>query len=77
MLCLIAAIFLDTGGYGTFGIIMFICMLGINLVCYVDDIMDQNKNLKNDLNTANKKLDQLEKLIKHLEDSIYDSRRID
>ena len=56
---------------------LLVGMSGINLGCYVDDIMDQNKNLKNDLNTANKKLDQLEKLIKHLENRIYDSRRID
>jgi uncharacterized membrane protein len=77
MLCSIAAICLDVVGFGVMGTIMLVCMLGINLGCYVDDIMDQNKDLKNDLNAANKKLDQLEKLIKHLEDSIYDSKRID
>ena len=65
MLCSIAAICLDVVGYGTLGIIMLICMLGINLGCYVDEIMDQNKELKNELYTVNKKLD---KLIKRLEE---------
>lgn len=68
MLCSIAAICLDVVGYGTSGIILLVCMLGINLGCYVDDIMDQNKELKNELYAANKKLDKLEKLIKQLEE---------
>lgn len=68
ILCSIAAICLDVVGYGTMGIIMLVCMLGINLGCYVDEIMDQNKELKNELYTVNKKLDNLEKLIKQLEE---------
>ena len=65
MLCSIAAICLDVVGYGTLGIILLVCMLGINLGCYVDEIMDQNKELKNELYATNKKLD---KLIKRLEE---------
>ena len=68
MLCSIAALFLDAVGYGTLGIIMLVCMLGINLGCYIDDIKDQNKELKNELYATNKKLDKLEKLIKQLEE---------
>ena len=68
MFCSIAAICLDVVGYGTMGIILLVCMLGINLGCYVDDIKDQNKGLKNELYAANKKLDKLEKLVKHLEE---------
>ena len=68
ILCSIAAICLDCVGYSTLGIIMLVCMLGINLGCYVDEIMDQNKELKNELYTVNKKLDNLEKLIKQLEE---------
>lgn len=67
ILCSIAAICLDVVGYGTMGIIMLVCMLGINLGCYVDEITDQNKALKNELYATNKKLDNLEKLIKRLE----------
>lgn len=65
MLCSIAAICLDVVGFGVMGTIMLVCMLGINLGCYVDDIMDQNKELKNELYAVNKKLD---KLIKRLEE---------
>ena len=68
ILCSIAAICLDVVGYGTLGIILLVCMLGINLGCYVDEIMDQNKELKNELYATNKKLDKLEKLIKQLEE---------
>ena len=67
ILCSIAAICLDVVGYGTMGIIMLVCMLGINLGCYVEDIKDQSKELKNELYATNKKLDNLEKLIKRLE----------
>jgi uncharacterized membrane protein len=67
MLCSIAAICLDVVGFGVTGTIMLVCMLGINLGCYVDDIKDQNKELKNELYATNKKLDKLEKLIKQLE----------
>ena len=65
MLCSIAAICLDVVGFGVMGTIMLVCMLGINLGCYVDDIKDQNKELKNELYAVNKKLD---KLIKRLEE---------
>lgn len=67
MLCAIGAICLDVVGFGIMGIIMLVCMLGINLGCNVEDIKDQNKELKNELDAANKKLDNLEKLIKRLE----------
>ena len=65
MLCSIAAICLDVVGFGVMGTIMLVCMLGINLGCYVDEIKDQNKELKNELYAVNKKLD---KLIKRLEE---------
>ena len=64
ILCAIGAICLDAVGYGTMGIIMLVCMAGINLGCYAEDIKDQNKELKNELDTTNKKLDRL---IKQLE----------
>lgn len=63
----IAAICLDVVSFGVMGTIMLVCMLGINLGCYVEDIKDQNKELKNELYAVNKKLDMLEKLIKQLE----------
>jgi hypothetical protein len=65
MLCSIVAICLDVVGFGVMGTIMLVCMLGINLCCYVDEIKDQNKELKNELYAVNKKLD---KLIKRLEE---------
>ena len=67
ILCSIAAVCLGAVDYGDLGIIMIVCMLGINLGCYVEDINGQNKELKNELYAANKKLDNLEKLIKRLE----------
>ena len=67
MLCAIGAICLDVVGFGIMGIIMLVCMLGINLGCYIEDIKDQNNELKNELYAVNKKLDKLEKLIKQLE----------
>ena len=76
MLCSIGAICLDVVGFGTMGIIMLICMLGINLGCHVEDIKDQNKELKNELYAVNKGLKnelyvvnkKLDKLIKQLEE---------
>lgn len=63
MLCSIAAICLDVVGFGVMGTIMLICMVGINLGCYAEDIKDQNKELKNELYAVNKKLDKLIKLL--------------
>jgi uncharacterized membrane-anchored protein YhcB (DUF1043 family) len=61
---MVGAVCFDFIGYGNLGIITLIALTYIVLSCYCEDLKDQNKELKNELDTVNKKLDVLSKQLK-------------
>ena len=64
IICTVGAICFDYIGFGNLGVIMLIVMLYIVLNCNCEDIKDQNKELKKDLDTVSRKLDALSKQLK-------------
>ena len=61
ILCVVGAICFDAIGLGNLGLISLIAMVYIILCCYCEDIKDQNKDLKKELDAVSRKLDALSK----------------